>query len=156
AVAVRVAQLEDAGDAAGAQALLASFAQDSANEPAGMAEAKGPPTMAVMISQKLPVARGTVKVERGGLSVAEASAMRDVDFKMGVYLGAEYLRQGRLSDVEAYDLKLKRKDSGGLEIVRAVLSAPAFDAAAAQRYMEFAYAEAKRSGFEAAGRFERR
>jgi Zn-dependent protease len=156
AVAIRVAQLEDAGDAAGAQALLASFAKASSDESAGMPNSKGRLTMAVMIAQELPAARARVKLERGGLTAAEASAMRDVDFEQQVHLREEYLRQGRLSDVEAYDLRRKRREVGGLEIVRAVLSVPAFDAAAAQRYMEFAYAEAKRSGFEAAGRFERR
>lgn len=82
--------------------------------------------------------------------------MRDVDFEVDVPLRAEYLRQRRFSDVEAYDLSLKHKEPGGLEIVRAVLSPPAFDDAVTLRYMEFAYAEAKRGGFEAAARFERR
>lgn len=155
AFAFRVAQLEDAGDAAGAQSLLASSAKASSGQPAGTAEAKDGLALADLISQQLPIARATLKLERGGLSVTEASAIQDVDFEEDIPLRAEYLRQGRLGDVEAYDLQQDRKVAGWRDVIKAALDAPAFDADAAKRYMDFAFAEAKRGRYETVHRFER-
>ncbi len=155
AVAFRVAQLEDAGDAAGARALLASFAKASPENPARAAKTETSPSVTEMIEDQLAPARAIVKLERGGLGVAEAFASSEVDYEEEVPLRTEYLRQGRFSDVEAYDLWLTPKP-GGLEAVRAILDPPAFDDAATKRYVEFAFAEAKRGGFETASRFAAR
>jgi hypothetical protein len=152
AVALRAAQLEDTGDKAGARALLASFAKAPAENPAGAAKTETSPYVREMIEDQLAPARAIVKLERGGLSVAEAFASSGVNYEEEVPLRAEYLRQGRFSDVEAYDLRLKAMPAG-LEALRAILVPPAFDAAATQRYMEFAFAAAKRGGFETASRF---
>lgn len=155
AVAFRAAQLEATGDTAGAQALLASFAKASAENPAGVAKTETSPFVMGMIEDQLAPARAIVKLERGGLSVAEAFASPGVDYEEEVPLRAEYLRQGRFSDVEAYDLRLKAKPAG-LEALRSLLVPPAFDAAATRRYMEFAFAAAKRGDFETASRFAAR
>jgi Zn-dependent protease len=155
AVAFRAAQLEDTGDKAGAQALLASFAKARAENPAGAAKTETIPSVREMIEDQLAPARAVVKLERGGLSVAEAFASSGVNYEEEVPLRAEYLRQGRFSDVEAYDLRLKAKPAG-LQALRAILVPPAFDAAATQRNMEFAFAAAKRGGFETASRFAAR
>jgi hypothetical protein len=92
-----------------------------------------------MIEDQLAPSRAIVKLERGGLSVAEIFASSDVNYEYEVPLRAEYLRQGRFSDAEAYDLSLNAKPAG-LEALRAILVPPEFDAAATQRYMEFAFA----------------
>jgi hypothetical protein len=151
AVAFRAAELEDTGDKAGAQALLASFAKAPAENRAGAAKTETNLSVTDMIEDQLAPARAIVKLERGGLSVAEAF----VSFDVYEELRAEYLRQGRFSDVEAYDLRREAKPAG-LEALRAVLVPPGFDAAATQRYMEFAFAAAKRGGFETASRFAAR
>src|SRR5262249_56978833 len=83
------------------------------------------------------------------------SSVDYVDYEEDVPLRAEYLRQGRFSDVEAYDLRLKAKPSG-FESLRAILVPPEFDAATSQRYMEFAFAAAQRRGFETASQFATR
>jgi len=155
AVAFRAAELEDTGDKAGAQALLASFAKGPASNPAGAPKTETSASVTEMIEDQLAPARAIVKLERGGLSVAEAFASSAVDYEEEVPLRAEYLRQGRFSDVEAYDLRLEAKPAG-LEALRAILVPPAFDAAATQRYMEFAFAAAKRGDFETASRFAAR
>jgi len=153
AVAFRAAELEDTGDKAGAQTLIAAFAKATA----GAERTETNLSVADMIKEALAPARAIVKLERGGLSVAEAflSSVDYVDYEEDVPLRAEYLRQGRFSDVEAYDLRLKAKP-GGFESLRAILVPPEFDAAASQRYMEFAFAAAKRGGFETASRFATR
>jgi Zn-dependent protease len=155
AVAFRAAQLEDTGDTAGAQALLASFAKASAENFAGVAKTETSPFVMGMIEDELAPARAIVKLERGGLSVAEAFASSDVDYEEEVPLRAEYLRQGRFSDAEAYDLRLKPKPTGP-QALRAILVPPPFDAAATPRYMEFAFAAAKRGDFETASQFAAR
>jgi hypothetical protein len=155
AVAFRAAQLEDTGDKAGAQALLASFEKASAENRAAAAKTETSPSVREMIEDQLTPARAIVKLERGGLSVAEAFALSDVDYEEEVPLRAEYLRQGRFSDAEAYDLRLNPKPAG-LEALWAILVPPAFDAAATARYMEFALSAAKRGNFEMASRFAAR
>ncbi len=155
AVALRVAQLEDAGDAAGAKALLASLANAGAGDSAGSAKTDAEMSVADMIEEELAAARAIVKLERGGLNAGEAASMPDVDFEEDVPLRAEYLRQGRYGDVEAYDQRLKGKGEGRLKTALALLDPPSFDSAATQRYMDFAYAAAKRGGFEEADRFAR-
>ncbi len=152
AVAFRAAQLEDTGDKAGAQALLASFEEAAAEDRAGAAKTETSPSVREMIEVQLAPARAIVKLERGGLTVAEAFASSDVDYEEEVPLRAEYLRQGRFSDAEAYDLRLNAKPAG-IEALRAILDPPAFDATATARYMEFAFAAGKRGDFETANRF---